>query len=360
MIQKNRLVETFLELVQIDSPSGEEKEISKLIAAKLNKLGGATEFDSYGNIIARFDGVGIPCMLNAHLDTVDPGRGIKPHVTGEKITSDGTTILGADDKAGLAIIIETLASLVEENKSHVPLEIVLTLGEEVGLLGAVNLDYSKVKAKIGVTFDMAGGVENITTAAPGYARVDVTVTGRSAHAGFEPEKGISAIKIISEIISQLEVGRIDDETTANVGLIEGGSARNAVPETAHFKAEIRSRNLKKLEGHKLHFEKVLKDVLLKHPDAKIDLNSHTEFDPYLFKESYHVIQRVVKTLKKMGLEPHLVPSGGGADVNIFHKHGIETLCIGAGFYNPHTTREYVLIHELVNGAKFCEKFVLTD
>lgn len=357
MIKQKRLVSTFLELVKIDSPSGEEKSISAFVAKKLAQLGGDVVFDNYGNLIAKFKGTGDPVMLNAHLDTVEPGRGIKPQIKGNKILSGGTTILGGDDKAGIAIILETLTSFAESKKPHLPIETLFTLEEETGLFGAVNLDYSKIKSKIGITFDGVGGAENITTSAPGYSRIDATITGRSAHAGFEPEKGISAIKIAAEIIAQLEVGRIDHETTANIGLIEGGSARNAVPEKVHFQAEIRSRMLEKLEAHTAHFEKVFNDTLLKNPESKIKLEIEQEFNPYIFEDSHHVIQKAVKALSLINLKPNLAPSGGGADVNIFHTRGIEAICVGAGFYNPHTTREYVNIPDLTNAATFCEELV---
>ncbi len=359
MINQDRLVQTFLDLVKIDSPSGDEKEISKFVAKKLKNLGGKVVFDNYGNLIAKFGGIGESFMLNSHLDTVEPGRGIKPKILGDKIVSYGTTILGGDAKAGVAVILETLESLKEDRRKPVPIEVVLTLEEEIGLKGAVNLDYSKIHSKIGVTFDGdKSGVENITVSAPGYNTVDVEIIGWAAHAGSEPEKGISAIKIAAEIITHLEVGRIDQETTANVGLIEGGSARNTVPENVHFKAEIRSRSLTKLEKHSIHFEQVFKMVSAKYPAAKIKLNIQREFDPYFFVETQDVIQQISKALKKIGLKPKLGSAGGSSDVNIFYAHGIEAVCVGGMYYNPHTTREYVKISDLVNGARFCEELVL--
>lgn len=358
MINQNRLTQTFIDLVKIDSPSGEEEKVSKFMAKKLDALGGNVEFDTYGNIIAQFEGTGEPIMLNCHMDTVEPGRKIKPILKGDKIMSDGTTILGADAKSGVAIIFETLESLREDRKKHLPIDIVFTVEEETGLFGAVNLDYKKLRAKYGVTLDGHSQVENITTAAPGYTRIDVTIFGRGAHAGYEPEKGLSAIKIASEIITGLEVGRIDHETTANVGLIEGGTVRNAVPESVHFKAEIRSRDLLKLEKHTAHFEKVFRDVLVKYPDAKIDLSIFKEFDPYIFEEDHEVIMKIKNALEKLNIKPHLEASGGATDVNVFHQNGVKAVCVGAGFYEAHTTREYALISEMVKAVNFCRALVL--
>jgi tripeptide aminopeptidase len=357
MIRKDRLLQTFLDLVKIDSPSGEEQKLAGEVIKRLKALGGIVERDSYGNVIAKFKGVGEPLLINAHLDTVEPGRGIKPVINGDRISSDGTTILGGDPKTGIAEILEALTSLKEEKQSHVPLEVVFTVCEEIGLKGAINLDYSKLTAKRGITFDGDKDVATITTSAPGYNRVEVTIIGRGAHAGAEPEKGISAIKIGAEIISKLEVGRIDFETTANVGLIEGGSALNAVPESLHFKAEIRSRSLQKLEKHSLHFEEVFNAVMQKYPGAKIELKVVREFDPYLFEENHSVVQLASKTLKQIGLKPKLEPTGGGTDVSIFHTHGLEVVCVGVGDYCAHTIREYALISEMLNAAQFCEAIV---
>lgn len=357
MIKRDRLVKTFIDLVKIDSPSGEEQKIAKEIIKRLEALGGNVERDKFGNIIAKFGGVGEPLMLNVHLDTVEPGRGIKPVIQGDRITSDGRTILGGDPKAGVAEILEVLTSLKEEKYKHIPLEVVFTLSEEIGLKGAINLDYSKLTARRGISFDGDKNVATITTSAPGYNRVEVIIIGRGAHAGVEPEKGISAIKIGAEIISRLETGRIDHETTANIGLIEGGSALNAVAERLHFKAEIRSRSLHKLEKHSLHFEEVFNAVMQKYPEAKIELKITREFDPYLFEENHRVIQMAKKALAQIGIKPKLEPTGGGGDVSIFHTHGIEAVCVGVGDYEGHTIREYVLISEMIEAARFCEAIV---
>lgn len=357
MINQKGLISTFIELAQIDSVSGNEQELAKFLVKKLKTLGGKAFLDSYGNVIGKFKGIGESYMINSHLDTVEPGRGIKPRVTGDKIVSDGGTIVGGDAKAGIAVILEAISSLKKSKKRHIPIEVVFTRGEETGLFGAVNLDYSKIKSTKGLTFDGEARVTNVTVAAPGYNDVDVVITGRGAHAGAEPEKGISAIKIAAEIISKLKVGRIDFETTANVGMISGGTARNAVPETVEISAEIRSRNLKKLEKHSAHFQNIFDTVMERHPEAKIQLNISRQFDSYRFSEEHAVVRRVTDIFKQMGIRPNLRESGGGTDVNIFHTHGIEAICVGIAVYNAHTTREYVNIREMVEAATFCEKFL---
>lgn len=358
MINQQRLVQTFLDLVQIDSPTGNEQKIAEVVSERLQALGGNVERDRYGNIIAKFDGVGEPLMLNAHLDTVEPGRGIKPVVDGDKITSDGTTILGSDCKSGLSIILEALTSVREDQVQHVPLEVVFTLGEEDGLHGATHLDYSKITAKRAVAFDEEGEVGNINLSAAGYNRIDVTIIGRAAHAGIEPEKGISAIRIAAEIISQLHVGRVDDETTANIGLIVGGTARNAVSEEVIFKGEIRSRDVAKLETHTKHFQDVFAKVMQQYPEAKIVPSIKHEFNPYHFEKDNPVVQQVLKIYEELNITPRFNHSGGGTDVNIFNTQGINAVVVGAGMYNAHTTREYTYISNMLQAAQVCEKLAL--
>lgn len=360
MINQDRLIKTFLELVKIDSPSGEEKAIAQDITKRLKKLGAKVNLDSYGNVIGKFSGKGKPIMLNAHLDTVEPCRNIKPIIQDDIIKTDGSTILGGDPKAGVSAILEAITSLNEDKTQHPPIEIVFTREEESGLLGAINLDYSKISAKWGITFDGEKGVHNIDISAPGYNRVDATIKGKSAHAGAEPEKGISAIIIAAEIISKLALGRIDHETTANIGLIEGGYARNAVPEKLHFKGEIRSRDIEKLEKHTLHFRKVIEETMKKYSNAKIDLIISREFDSYLFNENHETIKHIIRTFGTMNIKPNLQHSGGGTDVNIFHTHGIKSIVVGTGDYEPHTTREYVIISQMVDAARFCEKLIMNS
>lgn len=357
MIQQDRLVQTFMELVQIDSPSNHEEKFRDYCKSRLESFGAETKLDSYGNLFAYFPGEGEPLLLNCHLDTVEPGRGIKPKIENGKVVTDGTTVLGGDPKAGIAVIFETLQSMQDDKIAHPPLDVVLTLGEEWGLLGAQNLDYSMLHAKKGITFDGEESVANVIIGSPGYNQVNITVTGRSAHAGVEPENGISAIQIASEIISQFQLGRIDAETTANIGTISGGSARNAIPETVTIEGEIRSRDVKKLKKHTEHFKDVVKKVQAQYPEAKIDLDIKREFDPYTFSTDHPMLAIIEAILKELHLKPNLYPSGGGTDVNMFQKNGIDAICVGAGAYNMHTKREYVDIEALFKTAQFCDKLV---
>lgn len=357
MVNKKRLIDTFIEMAKIDSVSGEEDKLAKFLVKRLKSIGGNAFLDTYGNVIAKFDGVGESYMINSHMDTVEPGRGIKPRLKDGKIISDGTTIVGGDAKAGIAIILEGLRAVLSSRKQHIPIEVVFTRGEETGLFGAVNLDYSKISATKGLTFDGEASVTNITIAAPGYNEIDLTITGRAAHAGVEPEKGISSIKIASEIISKLKVGKIDYETTANIGLITGGSARNAVPESVKVSAEIRSRDINKLIKHTNHFTKVIDRAMSRSPDATIDVHIYRQFDSYRFDDAHPVIERIITILKEMKITPNFHESMGGSDVNIFHTHGIEVINVGIAVHNAHTTREYVDVFEMTESAEFLANFL---
>ena len=220
MIKRDRLVQTFCDIAKIDSPSGEEEDMAKDLTARLESLGFTTMRDDYGNLVAT-DGRPNPILLSAHLDTVEPGRGIKPSVEGDKIVSDGTTILGGDCKAGVSAILEALESIKEDGVEFHPVELAFTREEEIGLVGARNLDFSLITAKEAIVFAGEGPVSQITASSPTYIGFDIEITGRAAHAGVEPEKGLSSIRIASEIIIRLPQGRLDETTTVNVGTIEG-------------------------------------------------------------------------------------------------------------------------------------------
>lgn len=357
MINRKRLIRTFTELVKIDSPSGEEKAISDFLAKKLASLGGKVEKDSYGNLVGQFNGRGKPILLCAHMDTVEPGRGIKPKVSENKITSGGTTILGGDDKAGVTEILETLEAAKENNIAIRPIDIVFTREEETSLGGAKNLNYSLLRAQEGLVLDGDEEVSKIFISSPTYYNLDTDITGKSAHAGVEPEKGISAIKIAGEIISQLPLGRIDFETTFNIGMIEGGSVRNAVPEKASFHGEIRSRNLKTLEKIIGQTKQLFEKISKLYPGATIDLRLEKEFDGFVVDKKNPLIIKASRILSDMNLKAELKDSGGGTDANIFGTNGIETVIVGIGVREGHTTREYVVIDEMINTVRFCLEFI---
>ena len=353
MIDQERLVSAFCELVKIDSPSDEEEDVAQHLTAQLTRLGFTVERDAHGNLIASEEGAD-PLLLSAHMDTVEPGRSINPQVVGDRVTSDGTTILGGDCKAGVASIMEALESAVEDGSPRRPVQVVFTRGEEIGLVGAANLDYSMIKCKEAVVFDGNGPVNTITGASPTYMKFDVTVTGRGAHAGVEPEKGLSAIRIASEIINELPNGRLDDETTFNVGLITGGTVRNAVPVEATFGGEFRSHNTETVDLLRMQVAVTLQRAREKYHEATIDDELEMMFQMYNLDPNEPVVRLVTGLLRNLRLEPDIRPSGGGTDANAMRLNGIDCVVVGMSTNEMHTVNEYVVIPDLMATARFCQ------
>ena len=353
MIDCDRVVKTFCDLVRIDSPSGEEEAMAVELQRRLEALGLSPERDDYGNLIAG-DGGESPLLLSAHMDTVEPGRGIEPRVEGDLISTDGSTILGGDCKAGVAAILEALESIKENKTPRMAVQLAFTRQEETGLLGARNLDFSRIFATEAIVFDGEGPASRITSASPTYISFDIHITGRAAHAGVEPEKGLSAVRIAAETVARLPQGRLDDETTFNVGTIEGGTVRNAVPEKALVRGEFRSRSLETLDSLHLQLMEALGEARRAFPEATIEEELHTDFETYTLTEDDPATVRVKAALRNVGLESTMQPSGGGTDGNIFRRHGISAVVVGMADHNMHTVREYVTIPDLVDAARLCE------
>jgi len=355
MINRNRLVSTFLKLVQIDSPSGQEEEIARYLMAALARLGLLVARDETGNVIGRLAGEGLPILLSAHIDTVEPGRGVEPVITDEIITSDGATILGGDDKSGVAVILEVLQVLAAQDlpptKSTPPLEVALTVREEIGLEGAKGLDLSVFRAKKGIVLDSGGPIGAIVVSAPSQDKLKAVIHGKAAHAGAEPEKGINAIAVTSEAIASMPLGRIDEETTANIGRIQGGTATNIVPDRVEIAGEARSRNEEKLDAQMQAMTEALKKAASRH-GATVEIDVDRSYSTFQLSEKDGIVRRAVEAAETLGLTPVLVPSGGGSDANIFNAAGIPTINISTGMEKVHTTEERIAVDDLVKSAEF--------
>jgi tripeptide aminopeptidase len=294
------------------------------------------------------------------MDTVQPGRGIRPIFDGDRVHTDGSTILGGDPKAGVSAIIEGLTSLREKGGRHRSVQVLISRGEEVGLTGSRNMDYSLIKAREGVVVDGEGAVSEITDAAPSQYFVDIEITGRAAHAGVEPEKGISAIRIAAELILALPQGRLDEETTANIGIIAGGNARNTVSEQATVTGEFRSRDPDRLTALTREYEEAAQSVRNRHPEARIRLTLTKQFDGYRLPGEHPLLATCTKALTSIGLTPTLNPSGGATDANIFAGHGLTAAVVGLGGWNFHTTREEMSLKNVGDAARFVEALLGTS
>ena len=367
LINSTRLGETFQFLAEIDSVSKEEGEISLEIEKILKGLGAKTFFDNAGdkigsgtgNLLAKFKGTvsAPPLMLNAHMDTVEPGRGIKPVFTDGIFTSAGDTILGGDDKSAIAIIFEVIRVLKENSISYSPLEIVFTVCEEVGLLGAKNLDFSLISAEYGYSLDSAE-TEGLVTNAPAANRLKFVIYGKDAHAGASPEKGINAIWLASRAIADLNTGKIDDETTCNIGTIQGGTATNIVPAIVTVKGEARSHDQKKLDNITNIMVSSFKNTIKKYTDESIDKNLprlkyyvEKEFPMNNIPHDHRVVTLAMEAGKNLGKKMVLKKTGGGSDANIFFEQGIMTAVLGTGMRDVHTIRENIRLADMVSSAE---------
>lgn len=356
MVNEERIVKEFLELVQIDSETKFETEIAKVLKEKFTALGvdvfeddtTAVTGHGAGNLICTLKGTkeGVDTIyFTSHMDTVVPGNGIKPSIKDGYIVSDGTTILGADDKAGLAAMLETLRVLKEENIPHGTIEFIITVGEESGLVGAKALDRSLVTAKYGYALDSDEKVGNIIVAAPTQAKIFAKMYGKTAHAGVAPEKGISAITMAAKAIAKMPLGRIDEETTANIGYFRGGQQTNIVCDFVEILAEARSLIPGKMEAQvekmKQAFESIASEM-----GGKAEVEVTVMYPGFKYGDGDHVVEVAKKAAAKINRPSKLLQSGGGSDANVIAGFGIPTVNLAVGYEDIHTTNERIPVEEL--------------
>lgn len=369
MIQRDRMRDHFLTLVRIDSHSRRERDVAIHLKDELIRLGAEVSFDqadqmvggTVGNLIARIPGnqPGVaPFLLCAHMDTVGPGEGITPRVEQDIITSDGSTILGADDKSGIAIICEVLRVIKEDAIPHGEIEIAFTVCEETGLQGARYLDVSRLHARTGLVLD-SSNPDHLITRAPCANRLQFTVRGLEAHAGVAPEKGINAIQIASEAIAAMRLGRLDDETTANIGIIEGGHAINIVPNAVTVRGEARSHDEAKLIAQTEHMIHCFQMAAARHEltldgevrRAQVTYEVQRDYDRLFIPEEARIIQLVREAARTLGREITLWRTGGASDANILCAKGLEVANLGTGQQEVHTVREHLRLSEMVRSAE---------
>jgi len=340
----DRMVSQFMAMVQIDSESGEEAAFMAWLLPVLRDLGATAALDGYGNLLATLPGRGSeaePILLSCHGDTVKPGKGIRPVLADGVVRSGGDTILGADDKAGIAELLEA----IRVAPRHPPLEVAISREEEVGLLGVKNLDYGRLKARRGFLLDN-DTLDTIITGGPSYFAIDVKVAGRSAHAGMEPEKGINAILAAAKAIGAMRLGRLSPRTTSNVGVIQGGLIRNGVPDACTFMAECRS--LDPAEGQALADELVAtihREVEACGARAEITVNNlckASRIDP----ETAWTVQVAKAALARQGIQAQTSLMCGFTDASIYNNHGIEMAVVGIGARLEHSTGEHILVADM--------------
>ncbi|HHV37360.1 MAG TPA: M20/M25/M40 family metallo-hydrolase [Candidatus Cloacimonetes bacterium] len=360
---QNEVVSYFLELVAIDSESLNERGMIDRLKIDLEELGAETFEDEchlqtggnagnlYGYLPGNIDKT--PILLCAHVDTVKPGNGIKPVIRGGTIYSDGTTVLGGDDKSGVAEIIVGLRRLKATGEDHAPIEILFTVSEEIGLLGARGFDISRLKSSFGYAFD-THRVGELIIGAPSQRSFNITIHGKESHAGVEPEKGLNAIRVASEAIARMPMGRIDFETTCNIGIIKGGAATNIVPNAVHIKGEARSHNPDKLQKLCVEIRGAFDDIIEKHSEkgASMDFLCKEEYHNFALEENSEAVQLAIKALRDLDIAYTTGRTGGGSDANIFNAAGFPMIICGTGMDKVHTVDERIEIDELIRGADF--------
>jgi tripeptide aminopeptidase len=365
MIDAARLKEEFLELAAISSPSKREGTIARRLEVILKGMGASVEVDgagdkiegNTGNLLARFPGNtpgAPPFLLSGHMDTVGPAEKIRPVVEGDVVRTDGTSVLGGDDKAGVVAILEAVRVLRERAIPHGDIEVVLTICEEYGLLGAKHFDTARLRARRGLVLDVDGVCELITRA-PAANRMTFTVHGLPAHAGICPEQGMSAIQIAAEAIAAMKLGRLDAETTANLGIIQGGLATNIVPAMATVRGETRSLSLEKLEAQTLHMRACFDDAARRHSvrvgnrsyQARVEAQVDRQYSRLDIRDDASIVRLVQAAAAATGRTCRTRGTGGGSDANVFAERGLEVANLACGMREIHTVNEWVDVRDLV-------------
>lgn len=375
MIQQDRLKELLIELVQIDSLSRKEHAIAMRLKRELEGLGGEVWMDgagekvggNAGNLIAHFRGNvprADPLLLSAHMDTVVPGEGVVPVLEDNILRSDGRTVLGGDDKSGIAIICEVLRTVREKKLPYSDIDVVFTICEEAGLLGAKCLDVSRLRARRGLVLD-SDSVGFLFTRAPAANRMEFHIHGLEAHAGVCPERGISAIQVAAEGIAKMRLGRVDKETTANIGLISGGMAVNIIPNSVRLKGEARSHNEETLERQSRHMLQCLEEAASRHVlevdgkryQASVEAKIERDYDRMEVADGSPIVQLVRTAGRNLGVDVKTMATGGGCDANVLNKKGLEVANLSTGMREIHTVKEWLDLNDLYISAQMVLEIV---
>ncbi len=370
LVNRKRIENEFVELVSVDALSFGERHIADILTDKLKAIGFEVYEDSAGNAYGGNAGNiygylpgsanGDPVLFSAHMDTVSPGIGKKTifHDDG-MITSEGDTVLGADDAAGLTEILEGIRCIKESGTAHRAVEVLFPIGEEVYLKGTDKFDFGKIKAKEAYVLDLSGDVGSAAVCAPSLISFQAEITGKAAHAGFAPENGVHAVAVMSKAISRLKQGHIDEETTFNIGTIGGGTATNIVPEKCVCTGEVRSFRHDKALAQIEEMKKVFSEEAEKaSADFSADVTVHME--AYRVPESSPVTKRFLKSCETLGFDGKLVSTFGGSDNHNFMKHGISGIVLSCGMYDVHSVHEYTKTEELIKGAELVAQLILAE
>lgn len=364
-MNQKRLIDIFLEVARINALSGNEKPVADFIKSFLSRYNYKVEEDNSrdntqsntGNLICKI-GTGGDFLLSSHMDTARPTENIKPIITENKITSSGDTVLGVDNRAGVAVLLYTLEHIAKENLPVKDFTIVFTTCEETTLFGSKYLGING-SIKKGFVFDSGYRPGNFIYSACGAIGFKIKIFGKAAHSGIAPEKGINSLQIAARAISRLPLGRIDEKTTMNIGTMKSGSAVNVVPEITEIEGEVRSFDLQKAESYLNDMINLLNEEVEKE-QAKIEINHYWDFMPYTIPEFADVYQATIKALTKVGLNPTPKISLGGSDANSLNGRGVQSVNLGIGAQNPHSNDEFIFIEDLIKSAEIALELVKKD
>lgn len=361
-INEQRLLDSFLEWAKLNGPSESEKKIADKLVPLLEQMGFAVEFDEahkvfngeVGNLFAYWEGTDAsipPLFLSTHMDTVLPTEGLVPVIKDGVIYSDGTTILGADDRAALASYLEAIQYIQENNIPCGPIELILTVNEQQGLQGARALDYSKVKSQFGYIFDSSGDVGQIITQGPFSSKFHIDVIGKSSHIGLNPEEGINAFKIGADILKEVKNGKINEETLSNVGLIQGGELSSIIPGHVYISGEVRSFTKEGLDRQLEEIFAIATRIAAEH-GGKTENRIEKKYSGFDIDHSHLLVSNALRAAEHLELSHYVTRTLGGADTNVLNENGLTCITLGNGFRNIHTFQEHISIENLINTGRY--------
>lgn len=360
MVNRDRLLKRFIKLAETDSPSGQEGKLRDLLREEFARLGFEAIEDEAAGILNGESGnllVRIPGTVNtgsllfvAHMDTVQPGVGVSAVVDGDRVRSGGETILGSDDKAAIAAMLEALEVLREAGTPHPSLEYLFTVSEEQGLMGSKVFDFKRIESRLGYVLDSGGEPGCIVIQSPCQNEIEYTVYGRAAHAGISPEQGINAIQVAAQAMAAMPCGRIDAQTTCNFGTIEGGVARNIVAPVCRIKGEARSLQRKQLDQLTSELVNIF-TARVEEDGCQAEVEVRFLYPEIKLDPGEEVVELAIMAADSLGLSPQLISTGGGSDASMVNGAGIRCVNLATGMNAVHTTDEYILIDDLVNNAR---------
>lgn len=364
MIDSARLLDTFLAILRVDSYYPNEDPVVDALRPKLEEAGVELQSDPHRNVIGFWPGTmercnDDPILLCAHTDTVRPTPGMEPVVRDGSVHTDGSSVLGADDKAAVAAIVEAVEAISAEGISHPPVEVLFTVGEDVGHIGSKAFDISGVQSNMAFVPDVDGPVGGLIMAGPWIETLQVIFHGRAAHSGTEPETGRSTLQMAAHAIQSMQLGRIDTETTANAGVLSGGDAANIIPSQTKLTLQVRSLDRVKFETHRNALISRCRDGAEAF-DGTIDVETVGSTTGYRFDAADAPVQRAESAIRATGLEPWRSTTCGGSDANEFNAKGLPTLVISVGYLDIHTDKESMPINELVRLAQVCRSLMLGE